>query len=247
VLELDETMPEAHALMGALQSGQYDWSGAERKFRHALELDSRSEKAWAWLWIYYSIWYLLPLKRYEQTLAALQKGIDLDPLSPFFQWLLAFFYYLTRQWDRALDQCRSVIEIDSNYYLAYQYLGFTCLEKGMFDEGIRYCEMAARAVGESPWALVFPEIAYARAGRTEESNRLLGELQELGAKSPVSPSAFAWIYCSLGEIDKGLNWFERSINDHDGLIPISYAFPLYDPLRSHPRYRALLRKMNLEP
>jgi len=246
VLELDETMPEAHALMGALQSSRYDWKGAEREFNRALALDSRSEKGWAWLWIYYSIWYLLPLKRYEETLATLQKGIDLDPLSPFFQWLLAFFYYLTRQWDRALDQCRNVLEIDSNYYLAYQYLGFTYLERDMLDEGTRHCELAARAVGKSPWALVFPAIAYARTGRIEESKRLLGELKQLAAKTPVSPSAFSWIHCSLGEIDKALDWFERSVDDHDGLITISYAFPIYDPLRTHSRYHALLRKMNLE-
>ena len=77
--------------------------------------------------------------------------------------------------------------------------------------------------------------------------RLLEELHDLSNKTYVSPSAFAWIYCCLGEMDKSLEWFEKAIDQHDGLIITTYLFPLYDPLRSHPRYKALLRKMNLEP
>jgi hypothetical protein len=55
------------------------------------------------------------------------------------------------------------------------------------------------------------------------------------------------MYCSLGEIEKGIEWLEKTIDQHDFIIIPSYFSPIYDPLRSHPRYKVLLRKMNLEP
>ena len=60
-------------------------------------------------------------------------------------------------------------------------------------------------------------------------------------------SAFAWIYCSLGEIEKGIEWFEKAIDQHDLPVIAGYLMPIYDPLHSHPRYKDLLKKMNLEP
>jgi TolB-like protein/Tfp pilus assembly protein PilF len=245
VLELDQTIPEVHALVGTIKSANCDWEAAEKAFNKALDLGQQSEAPEAWL--YYSIWYLVPHKRNDEAFVAIKKGLDLDPLFPFFQIILAMYYYLTRQWDQALEQCRYALELHPDYYIAYQYLGFTYLQKGMNEEGIRFCKKAAEVVGKGQWNLTFPAIAYATAGQLDEANRLLRELHDLAEQSPVSPTAFAWIYCSMGEIDKGLYWFEKAFEDHDGLIVWTHLFPIYDPIRSHPRYKALLKKMNLEP
>ena len=61
------------------------------------------------------------------------------------------------------------------------------------------------------------------------------------------PSTMANVYVGLGEIDKAFDWMEKAVDDCDGGIIHSHLSPLYDAIRSHPRYRALLRKMNLEP
>ena len=242
-LELDEMLPEAHALLAANLAYEYDWQRAEHEFQRALELGPKSVDSL----IHYAADYLLPAHRLDEAVAVMQKAVVLDPLSSYLQNSLGIIYYAAREWDFAIEHCQRALEFDPHYYLAHQYIGFTYLEVGELDKGIEACNAAAKSVGQSQWALAIPGVAYAKAGKIGEAQRLLKELQDLSNKTYVSPSAFAWIYCSLGEIEKSLEWFEKAIDQHDRLIILTYLIPIYDPLRSHPRYKALLRKMNLEP
>jgi tetratricopeptide (TPR) repeat protein len=194
----------------------------------------------------YNQFYLLPTRLIEEALEAARKAAELDPTSPWRQWHLGYNYFLARNWQRTVEQCEHALELDPNYYLAHQYLGFVYCLTGRIDEGVQACENAARLVGNSPWAMVFRAMASAWADRTDDARRIIKEMEEYSRASNVSPSMFAWVYCSLGEIEEGLEWFERAIDERDGLIINGNLFPIYDPLRSHPRYRALLRKMNLE-
>ncbi len=241
-LELDEMLPEAHAMLAVFCASEFDWKGAEQEFLRALELGPMSED----VRYYYAMFYLVPTRRLNEGIAAMQKAVELDPLSAKQQWFLGYCHHASRQWDLAIDHCQRAVELDPNYYLAHQYLGFTYLQTGKFNEAIAACEAAAKAVGQSQWALAIPSVAYAKAGKIDQAQRLLKELHDLSQQSFVSPSAFAWIYCSLGQIDKSLEWFEKAIDQHDSLILPSHVIPLYDPLRSHSAFQELLMKMNLE-
>ena len=85
------------------------------------------------------------------------------------------------------------------------------------------------------------------AGRAGEARKLLAEMHELAQRTYISPFGFACIYIELGELDKSMEWLERAIDERDGMVSQIHVHPQYsDPLRSHPRYHALLRKMNLE-
>jgi tetratricopeptide (TPR) repeat protein len=115
------------------------------------------------------------------------------------------------------------------------------------DEAIRILESARRLEEDSPTTLQVLGCAYAQAGRIGEAHELLEDLKELARKTYVPSMSFANIYLSLGTIDKGFDLIEQAVEDRESLslsIPVS---PFYDPLRIHPRYNALLRKMNLEP
>ena len=83
--------------------------------------------------------------------------------------------------------------------------------------------------------------------RTAEAQQLLDELNGLMQKNYVPGTTIAMIYFGLGEIDKAFDWFEKGVEERHSIILFLYALPFFDPLRSHPRYKALLRKMNLEP
>ena len=87
---------------------------------------------------------------------------------------------------------------------------------------------------------------YTLAGRIAEAKKILDELHELARKTYVLPYVFVLIYFGLGEMDKALDWIEKEIDEQDGMIMNILVMPTFDPLRSHPRYHALLRKMNLE-
>jgi len=229
--------------MGSIHATEYDWRGAEREFKRALEICPTSAEILS----LYSLNYLLTMRRMEDALEAARKAAELDPTLPWRQLSLGYCYFLARHWQRTIEQCEHALELDPNYYLAHQFLGFVYCLTGRIDEGVQACENAARLVGNSPWAKVFRAMASAWAGRTDDACRIIREMEDYSRVSYVSPSMFAWVYCSLGETEKGLEWFERAIDERDGLIIHGHLFPIYDPLRSHPRYHALLRKMNLEP
>jgi serine/threonine-protein kinase len=241
-VSLNENMAKAHMVMGAIHATEFDWRGAERECKRALEIGPIS----ADLLNLYCLNYLHPMRLMEEAIEAAGKAAELDPTSPWQQWHLGYCYFLARHWQRTIEQCEHTLELDPNYYLAHQYLGFVYCLTGRIDQGVQACENAARLVGNSPWAMVFRAMASAWAGRTDDARRIIREMEDYSRVSNVSPSMFAWVYCSLGETEKGLEWFERAIDERDGLIIHGHLFPIYDPLRSHPRYHALLRKMNLE-
>jgi len=242
-LKLDEMLAEAHSLMAMLQASNFDWNGAERNFRRALELDAKSADVWA----NYSQYYLVPMRRLDEAVAAAQQALELDPLSPHRQWQLGHRYYYLRQYHRATEQFCKTLELDPQYYLAHVHIGLDHIHTGSLDEGVRAVGRAAQFMGQRPLVLAALGFAYARAGWVSEAQKLLEELQRLAQKAYVQPIAFSTIYSGLGEIDKVFDWIEKALDARDSMVLAVCVEPLYDPLRSHPRYHALLRKMNLEP
>lgn len=241
ILKLDDTLPEAHSMTAILRSADFDWKGSEAEFRRALEFGPRSAEVWA----AYSYHYLLPLRRLDESIEASRRAIELDPLSPFLQYQLGNRYYLVHQFDRSAEQMRNALEIDPQYHWADMTLGFIEIQTGNPDKGISLCEASARVDISTPALLGWLGWAYAHTGRISEARKLLGEMLENARNACSSPSGIAAIFLGLGEIDRALIWFEKAIEERDGMIHQLHVGPLLDPLRSHPRYKALMRKMNL--
>jgi len=242
ILELDEMLPEAHAMLGLLRVYDYDWKGAEREFQRALELDPNSEDVWE----SYDYSYLVPMRRLDEAVAASRRALEKDPLRPFLQWRLGYRYYLTRQWERAIEQYRNALELDPHYIAAHGYMGFAHCLAGRFDEAVRAVEAVAKAGPNPSLGMAFLGYLYAVAGQTGEARKLIEELQELAQKAPVPASRFAWIYTGLGEVEQALDWLEKALEERDGFIIHLHVDPCWEVLRSHPRYQALLKKMNLD-
>jgi TolB-like protein/tetratricopeptide (TPR) repeat protein len=241
-LQLDDLLAEAHAMMGALRASEFDWKGAELEFSRALELDPRSQDVLRW----YDHYYLGPMKRLDEAVTAFLRAVEMDPLSPWLQSGLGYNYCLKREWDRAIKQCCVALELDPQCW-AYMLLGSCYFHIGEHDDAIRAMETQAQVLGRSSHALGNLGWAYASTGRTAEARKLLEELQERAQKQYTPPWSFAVIYSGLGELDKAFDWFEKAVDEHDPLMLHFHVHPNYDPLHTHPRYSALLRKMNLEP
>jgi serine/threonine-protein kinase len=241
-LQLDNLLAEAYAMMGALRAGEFDWKGAELEFSRALELDPKSQDVLKW----YDYYYLGPMKRVDEAVAAFLKALEIDPLSPFLQSGLGYNYCLKREWNRAIEQCRSALELDPQSWV-YMLLGSCYFHIGKHDDAIRAMETQALALGRSSFALGSLGWAYASTGRTEEALQLLEELQERAQQQYTPSWSFAVIYSGLGEMDQAFDWFEKAVDEHEPLMLHIHVHPNYDPLHAHPRYSALLRKMNLEP
>jgi len=241
-LQHDDQLAEAHALMGALRAAEFDWPAAEREFRRAQELDPNSEDVLIW----YDQYYMGPQRRLDEAVAAFLKAVELDPLSASMQAKLGYNYCLKRDWDRALKQCRAALELDPQCW-AHILLGSCSYHIGKYDEAIRAMETQAQIMGRSSFALGNLGWIYGRTGRTGDALKLLGELQER-ARTQYTPSwSLGAVYDGLGDLDKAFDWFEKAVDEREPLIFHVGVHPNYDRLRTHPRYKGLLAKMNLEP
>ena len=176
-------------MMGALRASEFDWKGAELEFSRALELDPKSEDVLKW----YDHYYLGPMKRLDEAVAAYLRAVEMDPLSPFLQSQLGYNYCLKREWNRAIKQCRNALELDPQGW-AYMLLGSCYFHMGKHDDAIRAMETLAQVTGRSSFALGGLGWAYALTGRTGEALKLLEELQERAQKQYVPSWSFAVIY-----------------------------------------------------
>jgi len=240
-LELDEMLPEALVMNGVLRFNEFDWKGAEREFLRALELNPESPDALST----YSLFYLVPMKRLNEAIDASQKVLELDPLAPYAHYHLGHRYQLASQYDNAIIQFKTALELDPQYPWAHMHLGSVYVEIGKLSEGIKSCETAASLGNRQPVFLASLGLAYGKADRVIELKKLFDELNDLSKRIFVSPMCFVFIYYSLGEMDKAFDWLDKAVDEKDGLLYNIINVSFSDPLSSHPRYKAVLRKMNL--
>lgn len=147
-----------------------------------------------------------------------------------------------------LAQERHAIELDPNYYFPYWLLSMPYLQKGDLAEATAAAEKACELSWRSSRMLGLLGSCWALAGRTAEARQLLEELKARRSTTYVPAWAMAAIYFGLGDLDQGLELLRKAAEERElGFIMLLKTDPSLDPLRSHPVFQALLRKMNPEP
>ena len=242
-LKLDETLAEAHVCLGAHRYFVFDWLGAEKEEKRALELDPNSSTA--------NEAYSAYLRTVGRADEAIQYEVRARELGPD-RGEVAFAYYFARKYDKAIELYRKVLEKKDNAH-ARILCGEAYVAKGMPTEGVAEMQKGMEldtALDKTPerWDR-YPLLAYgyAAAGRRSESLKILDEQQKLAKQRYVSPYNFAIIYTGLGDEDQAFEWLTKCVEQRT--LPIHHlkSRPLFDPLRSDPRYALLLSKMNLTP
>ncbi len=242
-LELDDRLGEAHAALGQVKRFQeWDFAGAEREFKRAIELNPNYPQVHHW----YSH-FLSSMGRMEESLAESRKFVELDPLSPAPTLHLGFHYLAARQYDLSIEQEKKALQMDPNYIEAHRQLGEAYLGKGMKKEALEELQKALELSGRSPGYLAALAQAYAVAGEREQAQELLKELQQRNRKEPVSPLLFAGIYAQLGEKDKAFAELEKAYEKRESNLVYAKEDAAYDNLRDDPRYHDLLRRVGLPP
>jgi tetratricopeptide (TPR) repeat protein len=175
-------------------------------------------------------------------------ALELDPLDIAYNAEVGHLLHITRQFERAVAQLRHAVDLDPTFWLSHWFLSITYAQIGRSGEAIAAAEKAKELSGGNAVTLGLLGRAYGLAGRTAEARQLLEELELRRRSSYVPPSSIAMIYRGLGDLEKGLEWWIRGVEEHDMLlVPSLKTEPGYDNMRSHPAYQTLLRKMNLEP
>jgi eukaryotic-like serine/threonine-protein kinase len=238
-LELDPQLAEAHAVLGHLKyAADYDWTGAEAELKRAIELNPNSGDAYD----FYGL-LLSSLERYDEAIEVQQRAYALDPLAHRME--LVTTYLRAGRYDDALRSVLRVIEVEPQLALAHLTLGWVHLLTGRREEGIAAMEKAVSLAPDSTLYLAQMGQGYARVGRTEDAREIQRRLEVQRQQRYVSPYHMAYIPAGLGENEAALDWLETAYEQRaGGVFGIKGSF-LFSHLRPHPRFQALLRKMNL--
>ncbi len=236
-------LAEAHASLGGIKFN-YDreWRGSEEEFKKAIELNPNYATAHHWY-----AYLLLYLGRFDEAIREIHRALELDPLSLAINRDVGEVLFYSREYDRAIKALERAIEMDPHFPGSHYVLGAVYLERSRYEEAIEEFqkEKEIRGLGRqgmfSPLFDGYIGIVYARMGRREEARKILEKVEPLRGNYFMK----ALLCFSLGENDKGFEYLDREMEQPVNVIMALKIYPSVDSVRSDPRLKALLRKVNL--
>jgi len=231
-VELGPDLAETHTSLGlGLEWLEWDLPAAEREYKRALELNPDYATAHQ----RYGV-YLVASGRNEDGLAELRRALALDPASLPINADLGNFSCLSGKLDEGIEQLKKTIELAPTWPRAHVLLSNCYLEKGMWNEAIEEIQ------GTGAPGFVVRARMYAATGKRDEALKIIAEMKK---QSNVSPMGLANVYNALGEKDQTFEYLEKAYAEGAPLLRALQTGKMWDPLRSDPRFKDLLKRMRL--
>ena len=239
-LELDDRLAEAHNSLAHVHLHEWRWADAETEFKRAIDLSPSYPSAYHW----YAL-YLTTVGRVQEAVAAMERAQVLDPVSIRIGADLGQAYNAARQPDRAIEQEGKVLELDSNFRVAYWIRGMAYEQKGMLAEAVTQFREALRRSPQSANYLGALGHALALQGQTAEAQQIAETLKKRRKSGDGTAFFVALVYAGLRETDAALDMLEAACDERSGSVRYLKVEPRLDPLRTHPRFQALMRRVGL--
>jgi len=237
-VELDEQSAEAHTSRALVaQNFDWDWQTAEKEYRRAIELDPNYATAHHWF-----AEYLAHMGRFDEALVESERARQLDPLSLIIAADKGVILYYSRQYDRAIEQFHAVLDMDPTFPRA-RMVQAAYAQKGMYAESLAVIEKWHHGPGY--WSNLAYDLG--RSGRQVEAQHALEGLQELDRRQKVDPLTFCVAYIGMNRRDQAITSLQKAYEEHSISLASLKVDPIYDPLRSDPRFQDLLRRVGLAP
>jgi len=244
---IDDSLAEAHTALAYVKFYyDWDWAGADAEFKRAINLNPNYATAHQWYGE-----YLGQMGHFDDALAERHKALRLDPLSPIITSEQGFSYLEApmeaRRYDKAIEEFRKAAELYPDFSPAHDFLAFALGLNGFYDEAIAECQKAIsldNANDGNDFTLL--AIIYARSGRRMEAQKLLAEMSSNSKNRYYAPAHIAAVYAALGDKDRAFQWLEKAYQQKDWAIVQIKIDPVFDSLRSDPRFSDLLKRMNLQ-
>jgi eukaryotic-like serine/threonine-protein kinase len=243
-LNIDPDLAEAHGALGYVEF-QYEWKfkEAESEFKEAIRLNPNSVSA-----LLRFLEYLFDFQRTQEAQEQLERARELDPLSIQIAYDYAAVSWFERDFDRAIEQLQKTISMDPNNALAYQLLSAVFYQKKMPAQAFTAHERFNSLEG------IFSDAEMAEMRKVYETAGLSAYFQKenelrqkrLAQGKYQSPLNIALNYAFAGADSEALDWLERAVDEHTPWLPELKIDPMWDAVRSHPRFVALLKKVGLE-
>jgi serine/threonine-protein kinase len=227
---LDGDSAEAYTSLAHAKATQdWDWQGAEQDFRRAIALDPRYATAPHW----YSMSVLVPTGRLDEAIERMLVAKSLDPVSAIIARDVATVYYYTRDYEAALEQCDSAIELNPHFPPAYLTLAFVQEQRNELDESEAALERAVHLAPKSPRSLGALARFLAVTEKRRQAFKVLHDMEALANDRYVAPFEFAAVHFSLGQIEESCAWFAKAIDDRNFEWLSFRADPRWEPLLAH--------------
>ena len=239
-LEINNQLPEAYVTLASIAADYWQWSEANRQFLRALEMNPNYATAHQWYGE-----YLVHTGRLDEALNEFRRALELDPTSLIINALLGETLYHKRRYDESIEQCRKTLEMDRDFMVAHWFLAMNYQQKAMHQEAVSEFE---KAVSLSPGAtslLALLGAAYQKAGNREAALAVREKLTALLKQNPAHLSDMAIIHIAFGEKEQALQLLEKAYQNHEYLLLYIGIDPIFDPLRSEPRFADLVRRVEL--
>jgi DNA-binding winged helix-turn-helix (wHTH) protein/tetratricopeptide (TPR) repeat protein len=238
-LDLDPALAEAHATLGLItQNLDWDWAAVEKHYRQAIALDPNSATAHHWYAEFLSI-----LGRFEESRREFAKARRVDPISPIIQVDEAQVSFFEKDFDRTLEMLNRVAQFDPEFEPVHERMAMVYMMQGREDDAWREVTRMASCGEDSDcrkaWTAWLPK----RSGSAAAA--ALRDLEARAEKRHVPPSALAVAYQRLGDTERALDWLEQMVDRHEVWLITAKVNPVFDSLRSTPRFRAILQRLAL--
>jgi TolB-like protein/Flp pilus assembly protein TadD len=240
-LNLDPASAEAHYVRGNILM-YYDWDfpAAEKELREAIRLEPGNATAHQWLAQYFMI-----QKRLSEAQAETDIALELDPVSPIFTTTRAEAFYYGHDFDAAIAQAKLTLEQYPNSVLGEFWLASSYREKKMYPEAVEHFRWAGTLAPNNPALLMELGHALAVSGDKTAALAVLADLQALSRHRYVPVAYYAGIYLGLGDKNETFKWLDKAVNERDDRLIYLAVEPMADPIRSDPRFQALLARIHL--
>jgi TolB-like protein/DNA-binding winged helix-turn-helix (wHTH) protein len=237
---LDDTLAEGHTSLGVIaQIYDWDWATAEKEYRRAIELDPNYATAHHWY-----AEELALVGRFDEALAEIERARQLDPLSLIIGADRGVIFYEARQYDKAIEQLRAVLDMDPTFGRA-RMLENVYIQKQMYAEALSESDEWLHSA-ENPWRWAMRGYLYGKLNQRANALDCLREMRERYPNHPAELLLSSFPYIGLNDKENALRLLERAYANHSISAAVGVE-PLYDPLRREPRFHAILAKMHFPP
>ncbi len=241
-LMIDDSLAEAHATLADSYTSEWQWDVAEREFKRALQLNPNSGNTHKLYWLCLSI-----LGRHEEALAEIRSAIRQDPLNLKFNDNLGQELVAGRQYDLAVEQFKKVIEMDPSFASVHSDLANAFLDSGKYDLWLQEQESGFNLAHQPEYVAIMKQVGkvYRQSGLKPALQEWAGQLKERSKNHYEDPAFIGFLYAQAGDKDEAFVWLEKGFKEKSDSMQYVKTAHLLDPVRSDPRYSALLKRMGM--
>jgi len=241
-LEIDNNLSEAHTSLAWIYTySDRNWELAEKKYKLSIELNPEYATAYEWFSL-----FLAGKGRFDEAITEIRKALVLDPVSTMINAILGVILIFQRRFKEAIIQFKKTLEMNQNFPFTYIWQGMAYWGIEDYDRALVSLLKFEALAKEMTYGLGLLGMAYGLANQDNKAFEVFEKMERISENKYVSSLHKAFIFIGLSNKDKAFELMNKAYIEKDPFLFYSKTLPMYDSLRTDPRYSELLKKLRLE-